>query len=527
MTKFVALVCRISEDKTGRVEGVKAQERWGRTYAARTWPGLPIRVYADNDRSASDDTPRPEFERFRTDVAAGHIAHVWAVEQSRLERREIEWFVLAAELDAAGIDEVHTNRDGIVRVRDVTASIKAVLNADEVRKLKRRVNDRLDENAANGRPAGSRPYGYVHGVNDRGEKTLIVVDEEAAVIREAADRFLSGWSLTNIARDLTNRGVTGPYRVKVTASGKRYTRSRADEDPVLTVDGTPLDDGGTPVTRPGRITMNSVRSWLTSPTVAGRRVHRGEVNGRGNWPAILDAATYAAVKAKLAGPRAVVTVTGETVDLPAPHRHTPPRRYLLSGGVVVCGVCRAPLVGTLKQRRSKRDKQLVRSVPYYSCHPKGGGRGCVGVLAEPLEELVVNVLLARLDTPAMRRALADDEHAERRSEILTGIDAIDEELAELARMLGAREMTPDEWRIAKATAIQRQQNLRSALVDVPPSTATVDPDGIRQGWDLMTLDERREIVTMFVATIAVGRATPGLQGFEPARLAPVETWWRA
>ena len=36
MTGYVALVCRISEDKTGRVEGVGLQKRWGNTYAAAT-----------------------------------------------------------------------------------------------------------------------------------------------------------------------------------------------------------------------------------------------------------------------------------------------------------------------------------------------------------------------------------------------------------------------------------------------------------------------------------------------------------
>jgi len=50
---------------------------------------------------------------------------------------------VAARLDVAGITELHTNRDGVVPVRDEVAGIKAMLNAGEVRKLKRRVNDRL------------------------------------------------------------------------------------------------------------------------------------------------------------------------------------------------------------------------------------------------------------------------------------------------------------------------------------------------------------------------------------------------
>ena len=107
------------------------------------WPDLPVVVYADNDISASNGDHRPGYESLRQAIAAGDVAHLWCVEQSRLERREVDWFVLAAELVAAGISELHTNRDGIVRVGDDIAGIKAVLNAGEIRKLKKRVNDRL------------------------------------------------------------------------------------------------------------------------------------------------------------------------------------------------------------------------------------------------------------------------------------------------------------------------------------------------------------------------------------------------
>ena len=44
---------------------------------------------------------------------------------------------LPRDLDAAGITELHTNRDGIVRVGDEVAGIKAVLSASERRKMLR------------------------------------------------------------------------------------------------------------------------------------------------------------------------------------------------------------------------------------------------------------------------------------------------------------------------------------------------------------------------------------------------------
>ena len=237
---------------------------------------------------------RPGFEKLREAIKAGDVAHVWAVEQSRLQRLEVGWFVLAAELVAAGIAEVHTNRDGIVRVGDEVAGIKAVLAAGEVRKMKRRINDRLADNASQGQPAGSLPFGYRHASDDRGGKTYAIVPEEAEAIRWAADRVLAGWALARVAVALTERGVHGPHRVKV----------RDDAGQVVT------DDDGQPVTRPGKVTAGSVRNWLTKPTVAGWRVHRGVIVGRGNWEAILDEATWQACRAKLSAPREVARGDG-------------------------------------------------------------------------------------------------------------------------------------------------------------------------------------------------------------------------
>src|SRR6266545_4049529 len=193
MTGYAAIYARLSPRPDGSYEGVPAQAKWGRAYAAKTWPGVEVKVFTDAGISAANGDHRPGFEAMRAAVARGEVAHLWAVEQTRLERREVEWFRLAAELDAAGITELHTNRDGIVRVRDEVAGIKAVLAAGEVRKLTVRINDRLAENASKGLPPGSTLFGYSHGVNDDGDKTYIEIPEQAEAIRWAADKVLSGW----------------------------------------------------------------------------------------------------------------------------------------------------------------------------------------------------------------------------------------------------------------------------------------------------------------------------------------------
>ncbi len=483
MTKYVALYCRLSPRPDGSYEGVDAQERWGRDYAASAWPGVPVEVFADTGISAANGDHRPEFERLRQWLTDGRLAHVWAVEQTRLERREVEWFQLAAEFDAAGITELHTNRDGIVRVRDEVAGIKAVLAAGEVRKLKRRVNDRLAEIAANGQPPGSKPFGYAHGTDENGTRTYIVLPEQADAIRQAADWVLSGWSLENIAAELRKRGLRGAHG--------------------------------------GEITGGSVRSMVSKPTVAGYRVHRGRIVGRGTWEPILDEDTWQACRLRLSQPRRVNRKDGREYPIGAAHvGNSAGRRYLLTGGLAVCGVCQAPLYASMKQLRGREPK------PYYLCHPKMRtpeglpGGACVGILGLELERHVVDQLFVELDKPEFLEQVATDESAARRDEISAALHAVERQRDELATLWAKPGgLTMSEWQTARHELTAHEHDLRRQLAELPPPLVNMDIATAREAWPEMTLDERREFVRLFIAGVVVRPASlRGSKRFESDRI---------
>ncbi|MEV4604429.1 recombinase family protein [Amycolatopsis sp. NPDC049253] len=467
-TAYVALYCRISVDRAGRREGVQAQERWGRAYAAKTWPGVPVVVFADNDLSAAaDDVVRPEYDRLCAAIGRGEIAHLWAVEQYRIERREIQWFELAAMMDAAGVAELHTDRDGIVRIRDEVAGIKAVLGAGEVRRLKKRVNDMLAEKAALGEAPGSRPFGYRHAKKDDGAKTYAQVPEEATAIRQAAEWVLSGWSLANIAAKFREQGLAGAH-------------------------------GGT-------IRAGAVRNWVTLPTVAGHRVYKGQIVARGNWEPILDEATWQACKLKLSQPRRVTRADGKGTHLVSSDRKSNPtgRKYLLTGGLAVCGVCEHRLIGALKQIKKRR-------VPYLSCHPNAGGRGCTGILLENTEKFVLDSLWEELDKPEFLSAIEADDYGARRDEITKELDGLDRRRGELAAMWATPGMlTQTEWQEARRAIGESEQRLRVEYAALPPKMINVDIAGARAAWPDMMLDEQREFLRLFVESVTVVRALPG------------------
>lgn len=480
MNGHVALYCRLSPRTDGKSEGVDVQERQGRGYASTAWPGVPVVVYADRLLSAADDTWRPEYEKLRQAIRDGQVAHVWCVEQSRLQRREVGWFELAAELVAAGIDEIHTSRDGIVRVADDISGIKAVLAAGEIRKLKMRINDRLADNAARGLAPGSLPFGYAHALDGKGDKTYVQVPEQADAIRWAADRVLAGWSLAAVAAELRQRGLKGAH-------------------------------GGT-------LSAGSVRSMLTKPTIAGHRVHKGVITGRGGWEPILDEDTWQALRAKLTAPRTVTRTDGGTYPVGAAHRGYSGRKYALTGGLIVCGVCQAPMVGSVKQLKGGA-KRGGRDVAYYLCHPSRGGRACTGIALEQTEKFVIDSLFAELDKPGFLDAITADDHAQRRAEITTALSAIDGQRRTLAAQWGAGALTDAEWQAARDALTQRERDLRAELTAKAAPAARIDIATARSAWPLMTLGERREFLRMFIAKVTISRATPGLQRFDTGRVA--------
>jgi site-specific DNA recombinase len=496
--QHVGLYCRISEDKNAHREGVDEQERWGRAYAASAWPDLPVVVYCDNDITAArDDVVRPRFEYLRQAIRDGEAVQLLATWQSRLDRT-YGWFGFASETVAAGVTELHTRHEGIVRLDDVVAGLRAVLNRDEVVKLKKRVNDSLDDRARRGVAPGSRPFGYRHAVTSDGVKTYVIVPEEAEAIRWAAEWVPSGWSLASVAAELCRRGLKGPHRVKVRDAYGEVV----------------LDDRGQPVTRETALTAGSVRSMLTSPTIAGYRVHRGQIVGRGNWEAILDEKTWRACRARLSAPRMVDRSDGRAYPVTTSHTGFRGRRYALTGGLAVCGVCGARLLGQVLQAANGK--------PYLVCSRRKNGdeKGAhVGIMLEATEAFVVDQLFAELDKPEFLAAIAADDHAERRSEIMDSLEHIEAQRNELAKMWGTPGgLTSAEWQAARQALNDTERQLQAELDEKQPPPQVADIGRVRATWPYLDLGEQRAFLRLFIDRVVIMKATPGRKGFDPNRL---------
>lgn len=471
----VAVYARISRDPEGRSEGVTTQERKGRRLAAEQWPDLPVTVYTDNDLSAADPTvDRPGYRQLLDAIRSGHVTALVCAEQSRLTRQPAEWEDLVVTLSRAGIDTVHTYRQGPITVAGsrLLGRILAAVDAEEVERTRVRIAERLDALRAEGRPIGRPGYGYRVQRGPDGRAARVIVPDLAGHARYAADAVLHGTPLGQVARQLTDRGA--------------------------------------PTARGGEWTSTTVRSMLTAPSIAGLQAHRDTVVGRGDWEPILDEATWRRVRAVLDSPVAVTTTSGRTYR--ATRTRRAPRRYLLTGGLAVCGRCGTPLVAQ-RRRRRKGEAQ-----PAYLCHPGNGGCSGLGIVAEPFEAHVTEQLLARLETPRFAAVLAADTDADERHRIAAQLADLDQRRTELAQRWADGQVTSTEWDAARTALDARHADLAAQLDRLQPAALTVDPGAIRADWEAMTLAERRHVAGLVLRTVIVRPARPGTRRFDPGRV---------
>ena len=184
----------------------------------------------------------------------------------------------------------------------------------------------------------------------------------------------------------------------------------------------------------------------------------------------------------------------------------------------MCGVCGAPLAGSVKQLKGGA-KRGGRDVPYYLCHPARAAGAAPAIMLEPTEAYVVGRLFAELDKPAFLDAIAEDAHAARRDEIITALAAVDAKRAELAREWARPGgLTSEEWAAARAELDASERELRAELAAKGPPPARVNIELARSAWPDMTLGEQREFLRLFIERVTIGRARPGLQRFDPARI---------
>ena len=287
------------------------------------------------------------------------------------------------------------------------------------------------------------------------------VPSEVRIIRTMVSQYLAGKSVLAITRWLDERGI-------LTVSGNRWTTT-------------------------------TVRGILFSPRIAGLREHRGEIVGPAAWKPIITE-----------DKRALILAEGERRAVSG---RRAPRRYLLSG-LLRCGRCGNRLYSAA--RESTRRYVCSSSVDH-------GGCGKLTVVAAPLEELIADAVLVRLDSPELTDALSGRQHA---SEDVSALSADREadraQLLELSTLYAEKQITVAEWIDARnhieARITQADRRLRTASSNPVLSDLTGQGSTLRASWVSLDLDVQSTIVGVVLDHAVISPGVLGARVLDPGRV---------
>lgn len=450
-----AVYARLSRDRSGLSENVAIQRRDCQEHAqAQGWEVTAL--YEDNDLGASRysrNRERPGYQQMLAAIRAGEVEAVLVTEMPRLYRRLEELLELIHLAEKTPFRHIETTEGGgynLSTAEGIHNAVSAVNNAVlETRRFSDRMKRKKRAQAREGRFGGGvRPFGYeADGVTVR--------ESEAAIIREVAERIIAGESLYSICRDLHDRGIVG-------STGQTFQR-------------------------------HTLKRLMTGKRLIGIRTHNGEAEYKAVWPAILDQDTWAKLQLVLQADYRYTTTA------PTKGRRT----YLLTG-MIFCGRdgCEVRMIG-----------QGGGGVRQYGCRGDGivQRRGYhLSRQAEPLEALVTEAVLYRLDSPKLAQFLAQDNGE------LSGLqDQYFEQKARLDNLItdyATGLLNREQLALAKVAAEEALEATKRRLARMEHNHVLASiPAGksLREAWDGADTNWRRALVGLVVEKVIVLPGRPG------------------
>ncbi|MGW5239916.1 recombinase family protein [Monashia sp. NPDC004114] len=363
---------------------------------------------------------------------------------------------------------------------EVIAAVLATIAEQERENVRARVRASIAERVSVGRyTGGTVAYGYTSAPHPSGVgRTLVLDDEEAPMVREAAERVLSGESVYTVVRDFNDRAI--PTRRPVRKSGPRAGQRTT-------------------------WTVQALAQILTSDAALGRVTHSGRLvrdQQTGEplqaWPALLEVEDVHRLRARLQYAEKKVRADGK--------RTRRARSSRLLAGLATCGACGMPLYA----------RSNGQGTVSYGCSARSNGRPCPGVSvsAERLEEHVAERFLAQVG----------EHEIYERLEVTTE----DVDLAEVERSIGQvkADMDDDDADLPALAAQLGALKARRAEIASRPARPTVRlvPTGetYAAAWARLSaagdVDGLRSLLAPNLAVLSITKGRRGAHGLDPSRV---------
>lgn len=448
------IYARISQDPKLTGLGVERQLEDCRAFCeAHGW--TIVAEYVENDTSAYSGKRRPQYEAMLDAIKNDQVEIVVAHHTDRIHRRLrdlVEYTDIVR--DGRGNMKVatHTIKAGDIDLSTpsgiMIAHIKGAVDeayVSEAREKNKR--GRLQIAQKGGRHKCARVYGW----EDDG---LRVRESEAKVIREIVERLIDGQSPTAVANVLNAREV-------LTVTGARWSGL-------------------------------NIRKCAERASNAGLRSHQGEIY-QGNWEPIIDRATW----------EHVCLILKDRLSLK--YKRGVGRKYLLTG-FAVCGNCGNKLSATVGASGRVASYRCKKAHSSDVAHEHGCGVVSRAIL--PLEHLVSEAVIFRLDSPQLAASIAQQtSHRTDVADLLKERQIQQAQLDELVddyytnKILTRAQFLNAKARVdANLDATTKKLNAMTSRQTVQ----AVDLKGtLRETWQTASIEWKRNLVEMLIEKVVV------------------------
>jgi site-specific DNA recombinase len=506
------LYARVSKDELKRRRSVKQQVEAG-TKVAAEFEVESLTIYdKDNDKSASVHGKkfRDDWYQMMADLEAGKADLVifWEISRgSRTTKEGIDFVDVCAAQDVLVyvIDEdcEFDPREPRDRKRLINMFADAEYEVGQHRK--RIVRDKqhiLDQ----GLPDGKIPFGHRRLYHER-TRELIRQEPDPVnrdCIREGVQRVRKGQSLRRILTDFNRR--------------HEHDRDCPRWIPVIT-DGTPWrhDNLRRTLMNPAHIGMRRDPHWKSGSA--------GDEFIPAAWAPLFDDPEW------ITEWWAAYRILND--DSRAASRSTQVEH--LVSYFMTCHECdRRTAVG--RPPGGKRNPRYsCRDDPKVQPDPAKGGPGCTSIVAQPVDDLISELVIKRLAQPEVIAAASHDDDADAvaaRARAASLRAKLDEFWASAMRTDGTgitlaqyeQARNEIEPQIAAAKAAAERAAAPPLLREFLSLTEGAGEEIVREVWyQELTLEARRELVKLLFASIKLKRGRPGRVPFDPTR---IEVTWR-
>ncbi|MFC4080892.1 recombinase family protein [Amycolatopsis samaneae] len=496
------IYARASNDGKGRKVSIAQQIEIGRRWCQQAG-AVVVAVLVDNDLSASRyaTETRGDYEEALRLLAIGEANTLWTWENSRAQR-ELGTFVRLRKIleDVGGFwaydDRLYDMQDPDDRMRVAEDAVDAERESE---KLRKRVLRGVEARAMSGMWAGPLSYGYrIVYDRDTGEAGREIDESTRDYAREIVLTLTETGNETALAKDLERRGIPCARATRWRADHVRKLHALS-QDPegwskftaallpeqldsayealVKVRTESPsqvakdMNRGHWTHPMPGKWNASKTRNIALNPALAGLRVYRGKVIGKGTWPAIITEAEHAEVVAKLGDPARRSVRDGDRV------------KYLLSG-ILLCSVCDEPVTS------AKPARHLV-----YRCK--------VGHLSRNMaktDSVVVERLLARLASDVAREFFRYEGQAKELTEAVKTAQELRARLDGFTDKAADGELSPERLARIEAKLLPKIEAAeeRARQIGVSPVVAELVGPQAPEVWETLSITQKRAVLRAVV-----------------------------